>query len=134
MKIKKIKPLYTKILVTMEKYGADELTGSLITKTTGTVKEIQKVIAVGTTVRDIKEGNLVKVNPDKYAIYKYKDNSIKGDIMTNEIIGYKIPQIEVDGHTYMLLEDRDIEYIIEEFEEDKPDAGIIHTEPKIILN
>lgn len=136
MKIKKIKPMFTKILVTMEKYGADEMVGSIIdaNKMQGTTKEIQKVISVGGSVREIAEGDYVKIDPKKYAVHKYAENSVKKDLLNDEIIGYKIPQVEVDGHTYMLLDSQDVEYVITEFEEDKPDSGLIHTEKQIILN
>ena len=43
------------------------------------------------------------------------------------------PTVEVEGHTYMMLQDRDIEYIIEEWEEETPASSIIQTQPNIIL-
>ena len=138
MIVKKVKPMFTKLVVTMDRYGADELIGGSIinaNKTQGTIKEIQKVIAVGTGVRDIKEGDYVMVSPQRYAVKKYKEDSIKADMasLTNEIIGYNIPQIEIDGSTYMFLDMQDIQYVIEEYEEEKPDSGLIHVEPKIIV-
>jgi len=136
MTIKKIKPLFTKIVTTMDKYEEDELLGTSIidsSKTQGTMKDIQKVVSVGSSVRDIKEGDYVKINPLRYAVRKNVPNSVRNDLMENKIIGFDIPQVEINGVIHLLVEDRDIEYIVEEYEEDKP-SKIIHTEPKIILN
>ena len=44
-----------------------------------------------------------------------------------------MPTVEFEGHTYMMLQDRDIEYIIEEWEEETPASSIIQTQPNIIL-
>ena len=61
MVIKKIKPVFTALITTMDKYEHDIITdGGLIdtSKQQGCLKEYQRVVAVGTTVRDIKEGDL----------------------------------------------------------------------------
>jgi len=133
MNIKKIKPLFSQVLVTKDVYTADETTGSLITKASGTVKEDQRVIAVGEFVKCVKEGDLVHIDPRRYAVKKYQEDSVKADLMTNQTIGYDIPQVMIDGRNYLLIEDRDIKYVIEEFEEDKPDSGLIRPNTDIIL-
>ena len=122
IKIKKIKPLFTSIVTTMERYGVDEFKGSLIdpTKRQGMLKELQKVIAVGSVVRDIEVGDLVKINPTRYAVRKYEENSVKKDLMENKIVGYNIPQIEIDGQTYLMLQNSDIEFVVTEYEEETP--------------
>ena len=51
----------------------------------------------------------------------------------NPVITYKFNVIELDGKDCLLLQDRDIDYIIEEFEEDKPSVIIKPKEKKIIL-
>jgi len=132
--IKKIKPLFTSLVTTMERYSVDELDGSIIdpSKVQGQVKEFQRVVAVGPSIRDIKEGDLVKINPSRYAIRKFHENSVKADMMENQIVGYNIPQVEMEGQTYLLLQDRDIEFVIEDFEETSP-TEIIQSEPSIIL-
>ena len=71
MNIKKIKPLFTSVVTTMDKYTeAQLLAGSNIidpSKTKQGVKEYQTVIAVGDSVRSIKEGDIVCINPSNYA-------------------------------------------------------------------
>lgn len=136
MVIKKIKPLGSSVVTTMKKYAVDEKVDGLITDTNkmaGAVREEQEVIAVGDYVRTVKPGDMVKVNPKAYAVKKFREDSVKNDIMHNEIVGYNIPTVEVDGHIYMMLQDRDIEYIIEEWEEETPASSIIQTQPNIIL-
>lgn len=119
MNIKKIKPMFNRVLVTMDKYEEEQMHGSIIdtTKKVGAVKEIQKVIAVGDTVRGIKEGDLVEINPDRYKVTKYDPNSVKEDFGMNKVIDYIIPTVEIDGVMHLLIYDNDIEYIIEEYEE-----------------
>jgi len=131
----KIKPLFTSIVTTMEKYGIDEVDSTIIdpSKVQGALKEIQKVVAVGSAVHEISEGDYVKINPKKYAVRKFREDSVKNDLMNNEIVGFNIPQVEMDGQTYLLLQVNDIEYVITEWREDQPDSGIIHQEPSIII-
>ena len=65
LKIKKIRPMFTSLITTMDKYEQDVKIGGLIdtTRQQGGLKEYQKVLAVGNSVRDIKVGDVVCVNP-----------------------------------------------------------------------
>lgn len=84
----------------------------------GTVKDYQKVIAIGQTVKDVKVGDIVKVNPIRYAQFKNTPGSIKEGIQeTNPIVKYNIPTIEINGNEYMKLDAADIDYIFDEYEE-----------------
>lgn len=135
MVIKKVKPMFNSIIVTSRRYTIDDVKGkSIITKDVGSLKEIQEVIAVGTTVRDIKVGDLVLINPTRYGVRKHQEGSLKdGIISDNPIIKYNFNTIEIDGINYLKIYDQDVDMIIEEWEEDKKDSGIIVTEPSIIL-
>ena len=75
MILKKIKPLFTSVVTTMDKYEDDVIVNGLVNQTAGTLKEYQKVIAIGSSVRDIKVGDLVSINPSRYAVRKYEDGS-----------------------------------------------------------
>ena len=76
MKLKKIKPMYTRIVTTMDMYvekDASSPSGILdVSKLKKGVKEYQKVIAVGTNVRNIKEGDWVRINPLYYKNRHFK--------------------------------------------------------------
>ena len=135
MKIKKIKPMFNSIITTMNKYDEDVEVNGLIDakKQAGTIKEYQTVVAVGTTVRDITVGDVVMINPRNYAVRKYSENSIKNDIEMNPVISYNFNVVEMDNDQYLLLQDRDVDYIIEDYEEERPSKIIKPKEKKIII-
>lgn len=138
LKIKKIKPMFTALITTMDKYEQDVTTGGLInvTKMQGGLKEYQTVLAVGGSVRDIKVGDLVCVNPARFAVRKHQAGSLKdGVISDNPITTYNFDVVEMDGKQCLLLQDRDIDFIIEEFEEvpDPAPSTIIQPEKKLIV-
>ena len=118
LKIKKIKPLFNRVLVTADKYETDVKQGGVVTITAGTLKEYQKVLAVGSTVRDISEGDLVLINPTRYAVKKHREGTLKDGIVTdNPVINYNFNLVEVNGDVCILLYDQDIDYIISDYEE-----------------
>ena len=121
LKVKKIKPLFTSLITTMDKYEQDKITeGGLIdtSKQQGTLKEYQTVLAVGDSVRNIKVGDLVCVNPARFAVRKHEKGSMRDGVITdNPVVGYNFDIVEMDGKNCLLLQDRDIEFIIEDFEE-----------------
>lgn len=128
IQIKKIKPLYNSIVTTMEAYDKDIFENGLIVATQGTLKEYQKVISVGDSVRNIKEGDLVKVNPMRYALKKYEDGSLKDGVITeNPVVKYQFNTVIVDNKPCLILLDRDIDYVVEEYEK-KEDQ-----EPKLFV-
>lgn len=117
IKVKKIKPLFNRVLVTSDKYEKDIKQGGVVTITAGTLKEYQRVLAVGSTVRDIKEGDLVLINPTRYAVRKHNEGSLKNNVVTdNPITSYNFNMVEVDGQICILLYDQDIDYVIEDYE------------------
>lgn len=136
LKIKKIKPMFNAIVTTMDKYEEDFTYLGIITKnrTKGAIKEYQKVVAVGTAVRDIKEGDLVKINPMRYAVKRYPEGSMKDGVIThNEEIGYNFNIIEMEDKEYLFLRDNDIDYIVTEFEEIEEKKSSIVTPPNNII-
>lgn len=126
LKIKKLKPIYTSILTTYNKYSTPEtVEGSDIidpAKAKIMVKEYQEVLEVGNQVRLVKPGDIIVINPMKYAKYKQvlQKNSLRNDTQQykNEIVGFDFPIVEVNDQEYLLLDERDILYIVEEAEED----------------
>ena len=138
--IKKIKPLFTNILVTGNKYEKDEKQNGLIIAKKGDLKLYQEVLAVGSMVRDIKVGDWIMINPKNYAVKKYDPNSVKEDMGMNSTIGYTMPWVTIDDEKgnpeeCLLLIDRDIEFVFEG--EETPEEGsslIMPKEKKIIIN
>lgn len=124
IKIKKIKPMFNSLITTMDKYEHDMTTkGGLIdtTKQEGALKEYQKVVAVGDSVRNIKVGDLVCINPIRYARKKHQEGSLKDGIITdNPVVDYNFNVVDLNDIPHLLLQDCDISFIIEDFE-DIPD-------------
>lgn len=126
LKVRKIRPMFTSLITTMDKYEKDVKIGGLIdtTRQQGGLKEYQKVLAVGSSVRDIKVGDVVCVNPARFAVRKHQAGSLKDGVVTdNPVTTYNFDVVEMDGKQCLLLQDRDIDFIIEEWE-DVPDPAL----------
>jgi co-chaperonin GroES (HSP10) len=118
--IRKLRPMFTNIVTTMNTYEDDTTTAAGIIDTRkqkGALKEYQTVIAVGNSVRDINPGDVVCINPIRYAQYKHDKNSLKDLATDNPVVGYNFNVVEIDGKQCLLLHDQDIRYVIEEYEE-----------------
>ena len=134
LKIKKAKPMFTGIITTANTYENDQKTDRGVldpTKVKGTLKEYQTVVAVGPNVRNVKVGDNVVINPKRYAVYKYEENTIKKDFLTNNIIRYDFNFLEIDGKTCLKIEENDIDLILEDFEE-VADPQIQIVKPELI--
>lgn len=132
LKIKSIKPMHTKLVVTAERYEENATSSGLILKTAGSVKEYQKVIAVGDMVRGIKVGDLVMINPARYMKRQFNDNSLREDFVENPVVSVNIPTVEMDGVSYFIIDSgTDVDYIIDDYEEvpEAPKSTIIQSKP-----
>lgn len=119
LKIKKIKPLFNKILTTMYTYNDVTTEDGIIdgSKEEGGIKEYQTVIAVGPTVKCVKPGDLVVINPARYQIMKHKEGSLKDGVITdNPVMGYNFPILVVDDKPCLYLYDSDVDFVIKEYE------------------
>lgn len=136
LNIKKIRPMANYLVTTKEEYTEEDVrTGGLIIKMVGSLKEYQKVVAVGPMVRGIKVGDLVCINPKRYAKYKHQPGSLKDGVVTdNPVVAYNFNVIELDHVPHLLLTDQDIDFIIEDSEEEEvKDNPIIVPERKITV-
>lgn len=120
LKIKKIKPLFNKILTTMDLYDNSITEDGIIdgTKEEGGIREYQTVIAVGPTVKCVKPGDKVVINPTRYQVMKHKEGSLKDGVITdNPVIGYNFPILMIDDRPCLYLYDSDVDFVIKEWEE-----------------
>ena len=116
--IKKVKPMFNAIITTLNRYEDDDSSDTLIKNTSGSLKEYQTVVAVGGSVRDIKVGDVVQIDPSRYAQKQHREDSLKNGIVSdNPVMSYNFKTILIDGEQCLLLYDSDISYIIEEYEE-----------------
>ena len=130
LKVKSIKHLFTGVLTTANKYETTSTKNGIIIsakQTEGHIKEYQTVVKVGSSVREIKPGDIVLINPSRYLRKKFDENSIRDDFDKNPTIEINIPTVVINDKEYFLIEDRDVAYIIDDCEE------IPDTKPSIIM-
>lgn len=138
-KLIKVKPMFNRIITTMDTYEEDQYNGVVLdtTKQKGSLKEYQKVLSIGTSVRDIKEGDIVCIDPTRYMVTKHRDKSLQGNIMGDDmVVGYKFNTIKLGDDECLMLFDQDISFIVEDSEdvEDQTAPLIIQPEkPSIIV-
>lgn len=140
LKIKNIKPLFTSIVTTADKYEESETLGSGLIydtrKSEGALKEYQRVVAIGSAVRETKVGDLVLINPTRYM----KKDKMTSDSLREEFMeptySIEFPIVELDDKQHLMIQESDVAYIITDYEDVKvtePAASIILPESKLIL-
>lgn len=134
--ITSIKPVFNHILVTADKFEKDMVSQGVIIANKGDLKLWQTVVAIGSTVRDIKVGDKVMIIPDHFAVKKYNKNSVQNDLDNNPVIDYHFPFETVDDKngnpgSYLYISDNDVRYVFEGLE--KEEALITPGKPKLIL-
>ena len=139
LKVKEIRPVYTRIITTANRYEETQMNGNLIdvNKLEGRYKEYQTVVKVGSSVREVKEGDIILIDPSRYMKRKFSDNSLREDFVENPIVEINIPTVTMNDEDYFMIEERDIAYVIEDSEEvpdPLPNPIIVPNKPKIITN
>ena len=118
IRINEIKPLFTTIITTLDVYEEDLIENGVLKAPQGSLRMYQKVLAVGSSVRDVKVGDTVLLNFSNYIVRKFKENSIKEDMSAQEDeYVYDIPRILIGGKICGKFQDRDVEGVITDFEE-----------------
>ena len=133
LKIHKIQPLFTKIVCTADKYSKEDAvdpgTGLVTPGKEGTIKNIQKIISLGPAASQIglKEGDLVSLNFDRFAVRKAKKNSlredIKGDEQYDEVVGYSLPVVSIDEQDHLFVDSGVVEFVVSDFSYDEIDIA-----------
>lgn len=119
--IKKIRPLFTGIVTTANKYVGDITSKSgliLTNKMEGTLNCYQTVVAVGTSPAGLKEGDIVCINYNRYMNPQHvpgnlNANNVQSDKLTAK---YQIPMVLINGREYLYLQTNDIEYVVEDYD------------------
>ena len=125
--IKKVRPLFTGVIVTAKKYVGEQAAkkGGLIIDTRkmdGRLNPYQTVVSIGSTVRDVKEGDVVKINFSRYALAQHRPGKVDAaeNVQDDDVNWvYEIPKITIEDVDYLFIQDRDIEYVVEEYEVDE---------------
>ena len=134
MRIKKIKPTYTTVITTAVKFDKDDKQNGVITAKKGDLKLYQRVVAVGSMIKEFKVGDLVMINAANYAKKRYSPNSIHNDMDNNPTLKYEFNWVTMENEKgeledYLMLNDRDILYSFEGEEVDEP----VIQAPKLML-
>lgn len=120
IRVLKATPMFNGVITTCHQWEVDGESDGLIdtAKSQGVVKPHQTVVAVGSAARSVKVGDLVIIDPTRFAVKRYNDGSLKDNVVKQqEIVGFDFPLIELNGEPHMLLNENDIVYIINEYEE-----------------
>lgn len=121
LQIRAIKPIGCQVLVTENLYGWDDVNAAgIIVNKKGDLMSFQEVLAVGDDVKFVKPGDIVEINFFKYAVFKEDPNSVKA-MSDNPIVGFRLDEVEMvdadgDPVTRMLIDQRDIKYILTDFD------------------
>jgi hypothetical protein len=140
LKIEKIRPVATRMLVTGDVYTEDMYNEhGIIESKRGDMKEYQEVLEVGPMVRDLKPGDKVMLNMMHFAVMQYDPNSIKKDMGMQKIKGYQFPKIELtnkDGSKQecLYIDQQDIVFSFEGEEVQGKKSPIITPSKSIIMN
>lgn len=132
--ISKIKPMFTSIVTTANKFEEDYYQDGIIMASKGDYKPWQKILSVGDSVRNLKAGDKVMVNFENYVVRKYDKNSIQNDLDNNKKVRYAfnfVTMDNVDGKPMecFLFNDRDILYSFEGTET----KDVVVKKPKLIV-
>lgn len=131
--------MFNRLVTTMDVYDDDIYVNGIIdtSRKRGSLKEYQTVLSIGTSVRDIKEGDIVCIDPTRYMVTRHQNKSLQGNIMGDDLaIGYKFNTIKLEDKECLMLFDQDISFIVEDSEDIKDNTGpvIIQPEkPKVII-
>lgn len=114
----------------MDKYEEDDSKLVLdVKELAGVVKDIQKVVAIGPLVRDIKVGDYVRICPDRYIKVKH---TLAEELNEKEMqVSINFPIVDLEDGRYLFLYESDVDYIIEEFAPETTEK-VLYTPPTII--
>ena len=143
LKLKKIKPIGSQVLVTENHYGWDDVNESgIIIHFKGDIKSYQEVIAVGKDVTFTKPGDVVEINFYKYAELDRDPDSVKSITGSSRMVSLRLNEVDLEGTdgkpvTCFLIDQRDIKYILEDYDEvtyrEKKEILVKQPEVKLIL-
>ena len=113
--VKSVKPLFNVVITTAKRFERPQVKNGVVVADSMDYEPYQVVIAIGDAVRGLNVGDLVHIDPIRYAKFYQDPSSLKAN---GAVRKYEIPTIELDGNECFRLTQADIDYIVEEFEDD----------------
>lgn len=141
LRIRKMKPMFSQVLVTEDYYGYDVYNAAgLIIAKKGDIKDHQTVIEVADGVTNVKPGDVVVINYYRFCEFKNDPNSVKS-LEGNPVVKLHLDEIVITGDDgeempCFLIDCRDIKYKLEDYDEvnyNKKDDLIVVPKRNIIL-
>lgn len=137
LKINKIKPMSTRMVVTGDRFEEDMYNNGLIENKKGDLKTYQTVLEVGPMVRNVKPGDKVVINFMHYAILEHDPNSVKADMGMQKIKKFAFNWVELyDGDEKkdcLYIDEQDIIYAYEGEEVQGTKSKILTPKNQIIV-
>lgn len=140
LKITKIKPMFTDLVITADRFEKDITEGGILVANKGDLKSYQTVVAIGSAIRNIEVGDKVMVNFEVFAERKIPVGSVKKQMdVEDPVVRYNIPWVTMtdengNDKVYIRIPENAIEFAFEGEEvEDVPDI-IQVSKPDILLN
>ncbi len=120
--------LFDSVMTTADQYENDERTANgMILDLKGTLKEVQRVLAVGPLVKGVKEGDMVKLDLTRYNRMRHEqvqksreERFSEFDTTDQATIVCDIPNETVDDKTVLMLHERDVAFIVDEYDDKAP--------------
>jgi hypothetical protein len=128
MKIHKIRPMFSRIVTTATRFNFKayaESAGIIVDPKiySGAINDFQRVISVGTTVKDFEPGDVVKINFKRYMRNNPKDDGTELDGKIN--IEIDPPVVTLDGKDYLILDTADVEFFMKDGDYETDDGGLL---------
>lgn len=130
---------FDSVMTTAATYEDDEVVGGVALPRRGCLKEVQRVLGAGPAVKDVKEGDMVKIDLSRYVKVRHEKRQLSrderfSDVDTEDVATqYYEPKVEtVGGERVLLLYERDVDFIVEEYEERAPSGLIIPAGPRLV--
>lgn len=140
LKITKIKPMFTDLIITADRFDKDVTDNGILIASKGDLKSYQTVVAIGSAIRNIDVGDKVMVNFEIFAERKIPANSVKDKMdVPNPVVNYHIPWVTMtdeqgNDKMYIRIPENAIEFAFEGEEvEDMPEIIQVN-KPEILLN
>ena len=140
IKIKKGTPLLNHVIVTADRYEDTEIKDGLLSTKNGEgeIKYEQRIVALGPgAYKELNVGDFVMINPMNYLhpVHSLREGSILEKSRDEVEMVVSWPIIDIDDRECLFLYDRDIDMIIDEWEEveDEP-APATNNDSKKLVN
>lgn len=139
MELKRVRLRFDSVMTTSAAYDEDEVVNGVALPKKGCLKEVQEVLAVGPCVKDVKAGDMVKIDLTRYLKTRHEKRQMPrderfSDLDTTDVATqYYEPKTEVvGGERVLLLNERDIDFIVEEFGEAPAGGLVIPAGPRLV--